>query len=367
MKKNAILTICFLMYAQLYSQNDRELILLYATTDSIINEPIIEYSLDFFKNNKHAYQVIDYTKKYLFDTSLVKREHASFIIDEMGRFSDNPKTRQLAVNILLCAYYINGFDSPFRFKRSDFNIEAKKKIISILNEPKPKQIIDLFLHDEKNEFIRQKSKRIENDAKKIIKKTGQNYTEVYDSIFKSELQSYLKQMENQFINRTSSSLYLAIGWLEMRDQIPFLESQLKDSIIRSKSNYDDIRVRIKASLVRMGLHQYYDDDLKGGVISGWYLRHQEAYKNSIKELYSDEQYDGYGGGGGESAVVLVASNAIELMQISLTNFPKKYWLDMNDEGLIKKKIKTKEYLQEVRKWAKENEGKYKFNPECYMN
>jgi len=366
MKKIAILTICILMFAQLYSQNDRELILSYATTDSIINGSINEYRDDFYKNNKYDYQIIEYSKKYLFDTCLVKRVHANSIIQELGWLSKNKRTRQLVVNILLDIYYVKGVDGPFNFKRSDFNIEAKKKIISILKEPKPKIVIDLFLHDEKNEFIRQKSKRIENDAKKIVKKTGQNYIEVYDSIFKSELQTYLKQMENQFINRTSSSLYLAIGWLEMRDQIPFLESQLKDSIIRSKSNYDDIRIRIKASLVRMGLHQYYDDDLKGGVITGWYLRHQEAYKNNIKELFIDKQVMCLSDG----SVMPKCLYSIYYLQTEIVNFPKKLWLvgDLDSWCFSNPLMnKPKGYLEEVRKWAKENEGKYKFNPECYMN
>lgn len=356
------LVILLLLHNVLFAQQKKTFESYKCKIDSLVKLNL-KYELPNFNillNTGYDWQIVEYTKKYQFDTVATTRDYAAILIKTLGKASANKDFRKFAVNSLLEGFFLSEYSSPFGFNRSDFNAEAKQKIVTLITRPKTDLEIEIFLTSAWNTNKRNNEEYMDGLIKIELKKSNRSYNEIFDSL----KNDYFINWKIDFTNQKIPSLYKAIGWLEMKDQIPFLEAQLQDSTV---INYPDKEIVywITASLIRMGQIEYYSDRFKNDDYLSWFLMQQEGYARSLQNLYSDKS-------------ILCTSpdiemkeylNALDKMQRELLNYPKKFWIEIDPmfwcgrDPLIDK---PKGFLEKVRKWAKKHEGKYEISPDCYF-
>ena len=352
---NNLLYVIFLFFANsVFSQIDSSFIKNKIKIDNIIEKETRKGTGDayigYFKPSQliNEKEIIEYLSNNKYDTLSNIRRVIFELIYSIGQSSAQPEIRQLAVNELLdmSMIVIDHKDYVFNFNRSDFNVMAKKRVIEIAKMIKN----DKEIHFRLQGAIANASKNITEEASLIAKKKKISETFVKDSILKEAILWETAYFKKAYIDK----FILAIGWLDMYEEVPLLER------MSVNPDYEGYYRFVKAALVRLGKDKYLDNDLlENHIVTISYLRSQKALINYIKPIFSDEKFECI-----DNITVPMAIPYIYDIQRFVLNFPKKYKLS-EDWCLDYNKKQIDNYIVSVREWFRKNEGKYVFDPECW--
>jgi hypothetical protein len=279
------------------------------------------------------------------------------ILRYLSKKGETQTIREQAVNeLLIRKYHYNISSIYYEFNKNDFNRQAKSRLKTLLRKQ--------YTTEERNRYIEDKTKYIFEDtlyvsgiAYDVFKKKHINYekakdsvkTATKDSIKMAVLEKYSKKLYDEGY---SIHLPLLIGWLNMREYIPILDSIQK--------TYDNLSFKI--ALARLGNKKYQQDFLNQETTNmniAFYIGTQELIAKYGEQLYSKEEK--YFIQPGDP--IPIVYNVIIDLQNNLSNFPK-----LIDEKIYL--VRQKEIdelppdtLEKARQWMKENKGKYIISPD----
>ena len=339
------LLLCFITANVIYSQNECDRYIL--RVDSLIKTD----DLSIFRRDKPdslcENALLDFTKNkgYLGDSA---EFYIRDILEYLSKKSDSDTVRKRAVNELLLRNYRFDVDYHFDVRKEDFDEKAKKRLITLLRRQYSQEEEDLYVKDY-TKYIFRDTLYIARIAYSINK----TYSETKDSITLTILDEYKKQLYEK--KGYSIHIPLLMGWLNMRDCIPLL-----DSI----QNVDG-DVSVMMALARMGnkeYQEYFLNHKENDQYVNFYIGTQDLIAKYGNELYSEEKRIFISGPPELTEAIPIVYNVIIDLQNSILDFPK---LINKSRVLFQKDINNLPdgVLEKARQWMKENEGNYILNPD----
>ena len=279
-----ILVLCTLNVRSQPSSRDT---LLLRVTEMIRSDQVIDINkLD----SIHQHRIINYLYTYDSDSLLYRNIENLFRFISDGFFSSRyTKIRQDAANLMLDIYRIS-IESDLGYwhkkaKQIDFNLSARKKIMSILNAvpftDKEKELLY------KNELKLQQNS-FSGDTLRIRayrKKSQKTIRELQDSLAISvAIDNINNRRPEQYV---LPGIILLAAWLDMKEAIPIIEKQL------AEENYESIRNIYKLALARLGNTKYEEEILNRSNVAYdleiiGFLATKNSIDKVIKELKTDE-------------------------------------------------------------------------------
>ena len=359
MKKLAILQtmFSFLTLTTLAQVNDEDCSQYINTIDSLIKTG----NLYIYKYNHPSiaceYSLLGYTKGkgFLGDSiSTDIREILNFL-----SLSGNLQTaRETAINELLVRNYAFNVNLSYRVKKSDYNRQAWNRMATLLRKQYTDEEIKRYVNDMtfavfKDTII------VSLRAHEAVRKRNMEYYKAKDSITHAIIHKYERHL---YERGYSINLPLLIGWHNMREFIPLL-----DSI----QNAGQGGVHFQLALARMGNKKYQEYLLKADKVNpnvAFYVGTQELIAKYGEELYSEEKrcFLSISGPPGiaKNETGPIVYNEIIWLQKNLSGFPM-----LIDRHIIYSQAQIDALppgtLEIARQWMKENTGKYIVSPEFY--
>ena len=347
MKEKALLIslLCCIIVNVVYSQNECNRYIL--KVDSLIKVD----NLDTYGKHKPdslcEKALLDFTKSkgYLGDSTEYYFRH---IFLYLSTKSQSDSIRKQSINELLLRNYRFDVDNHFDIRKEDFDERARKRLITLLRRQ--------YSQEEESLYIKDATKYIFADTFYIAQVAygiNKTYREAKDSIMLTILAEYKKELYEK--KGYSIHIPLLMGWLNMRECIPLLDS--------IQSVEGDISTMM--ALARLGNKEYQEYFLKhkgNDKNVNFYIGTQDLIAKYGNELYSDEKRIFISGPPHLTEAVPIVYNVIIDLQNNILNFPK---LITKKQVHFQKDIDSLPdgVLEKARQWMKENKGKYILNPD----
>jgi hypothetical protein len=262
------------IYAQHNYKND-SIIKLFQ--ESVLKRNHAQFAVDFEKTFIHAdsltqLSILNYFSQYSIDSLLYLHiDQMRALISEFFYKSSSQTVRKKATNLLLETYRLSqySYDEPIcwypKAKRTDFDEEAKYKVIKILQgEPFSKIELDLWYKYE----LYSSRQHYYNDTlemRKYRKKTKNSMRNLQDSLAIAEAKSNIRNLQpSRFV---SLSLCFLASWLDMENAIPYIE---EDMNTWNSKLYPAIYQGFKLPLARLG-NKLYESELLDSMLIKKYL------------------------------------------------------------------------------------------------
>ena len=329
----------------IYSQNECNWYIL--KVDSLIKADNLDIDGKHKPDSQCESILLDFTKGkgYLGDSTefYIRR-----IFGYLARKSDSDTVRKRAVNELLLRNYSYDVDDHLDVQKEDFDERAKKRLVALLRKQ--------YSQEEEDLYVKYATRFIFADTTYITQlayRVNKTYREAKDSITLTILDKYRKEL----YEKKSYSIYipLLMGWFDMREYIPLL-----DSIQNVEGD-----VSVMMALARMGNKKYQDFFLnhkENNLYVNFYIGTQDLIAKYGNELYSDEKRVFIYGPPELTEAIPIVYNVIIDLQNSISNFPilinqnRVYFqrdIDKLPNGV----------LEQARQWMKENKGNYIISPD----
>ena len=364
MKRKRLLS-CLVLYfitaSVIHSQNECDRYVL--KVDSLIKVD----NLDIYGKHKPdslcENTLFNYTKGkgYLGDST---EFYIRYIFDYLLRKGHSATIRKQAVNELLLRDYAFSVDDlvDIDIRKEDFDEKARKRLATLLRKQ--------YTQEEEELYLKHSSRFITADTTYITQlaySVNKTYREAKDSITQTLMDGYKKKLYGKGY---SIHLPILVGWLNMKDCIPLL-----DSI----QNVDG-DVSVMLALARMGnkkYQEYFLNHKENDMNVSFYIGTQDLIAKYGKELYSKEtkvyisgsplppkpgefieiDWDYY------NPQVPIAYNVIINLQNGIENFPRL----INSNSIITSKSDRDKVpsniVEKAQQWMKENNGNYIVNPD----
>jgi len=145
------------------------------------------------------------------------------ILRYLAQYGAEKETRESAINGLLQRSYRFGIEDNYSFDKSDFNQQARERLITLLQKQ--------YTQEEEERYVKYYTRYIFADTIYFARRTYEelkknkdlNYENTRDSIITDVLEEYKNQLHNDSA-RYSIHLPLLMGWLDMKECIPLLDS-----------------------------------------------------------------------------------------------------------------------------------------------
>jgi len=345
--KRKVLLSCVLLYFvtvnAVYSQNECEQYIL--KVDSLIKADNLDISGKHKPDSLCENSLLDFTKGkgYLGDSTeyYIKR-----IFGHLARKGHSDIVRKRAVNELLFRNYAFDVRSSFDIKKEDFDEKARKRLATLLRKQYTQEEEELYLKHS-SRFDRTDTTYITQLAHSVNK----TYREAKDSIMQVLMDGYKKKLYGEGY---SIQIPILIGWLNMRDYIPLLDS----------IQHVDGDVSVMLALARMGNKEYQEFFLnhkENNMYVNFYIGTQDLIAKYGNELYSEEKRVLLSGAPESTTAVPIVYKVILELQKGILNFPKLITTNnvFTQRGIDKLPPGV---LEEARQWMKENKGNYIISP-----
>lgn len=245
--------------------------------------------------------------------------------------------------------YAYQFEGYYGWQKDDFDLQAKNHLIRLLRKQYTPEEIERFIQIDTKFSLN--SEYLEEQIQRVIQinKHPEQYIQIKDSIIAYHQD---KSREYFFKRGYSIDLPILIGWLDMRETIPLLDSLAKQNDVSSK-----------LALARMGHKEYYNffvtEAKKASLDIAFYLKSQELIALYGEDLYSNEEAMFLSGRSPDVGPIPIVYNVIINLQNYLDNFPR--FFDRKIHFGLPKEVKDipSRVVVEAQKWMKENRGHYK--------
>ena len=342
--KKILLTSClfslFFMPCIVYSQNKCSQYIL--KVDSLIKAD----NLSIFRKDKPdslcENSLLDFTKGkgYLGNSTAF---YIRDILEYLSTGSNSDSIRKRSINELLLRSYCTDVDSYYSIRKEDFNQKARNRLKMLLRKQ--------YSPEEEARYIKYYTRGIFKDTLYITRlaySVNKTYREAKDSITLTILDKYKKKLYGKGY---SIHLPLLMGWLNMKDCIPLL-----DSIQQVEGD-----ISVMLALARLGnkkYQQYFLDHKENDMNVNFYIGTQDLIAKYGDKLYSKEY--NYFIQPGEA--IPIVYNVIIDLQKNISNFPRL----ITGDYLFKQEhidALPPDVLEKARQWMKENKGKYIISPD----
>lgn len=298
--------------------------------------------------------LLEYTKGkgYIGDSTSF---YINMILSYLSESGNIQTTREHAINELLLRNYHFDVDANYRFHKEDFNEQALSRLKNLLRKQYTQTEEMRYIQNDAQYLL--ESRRIDMLSDYEANKRQISYEEAKDSI----IYSINKKSKNKLYDeRYSIHLPLLIGWHNMHEFIPLL-----DSIQNSGQG----GIRFQIALARMGNKQYHDfllnkqfQDHHDQYIA-FYIGTQDFIAKYGELLYSEEEKFYISGSPELTKKIPLKYNIIIDLQSNIANFPKlidrKFYICyLKDIDALPSDI-----LEKARQWMKENRGNYVISPD----
>jgi len=319
------------------------------TIDSLIKED----NLFLYRRNQPSLDcelvLLNYTnnKGYLGDSIQFEIEE---ILDYLAESGIQKEIREQAINELFLRSYGFSIRANYHLNKSDFNQQARARLVTLLRKQ--------YSREEEERYVKHYTRYIFADTiffaqltyQELEKNKSLHYENTRDSIIIDVLEKYKNQLYNNY-EGYSIHLPLLMGWLDMKECVPLL-----DSI----QNVDgDVSTMI--ALARLGDKQYqqfFMEQEKNDLFIAFYIGTQDLIAKYGEELYSDEKRYFIMGPPDTNEEIPIVYNVILELQEYIANFPQliepktRIWYQRDIDAL------PTGVLEEARRWMKENKGNY---------
>ena len=345
----------FFMPGVIYAQNECNWYIL--KVDSLIKADNLDIDGKHKPDSQCESILLDFTKDkgYLGDSTV------SYISDILSYLSKNgtlKTTREQAINALLLRKYHFDIGRNYSFHKEDFNEQALARLKDLLRKRYTRVEETRYIQDDAKYML--KENRIKILATHEANKRQISYEEAKDSIIYSILSESRIKLYNEGY---SINLPLLIGWYNMREFIPLLDS-IQDS---GRGG-----IQFQLALARMGNKKYQDYFMQMANIEdqsiAFYIGTQDMIAKYGEQLYSEKKKVNVSGSmpyglGGTNEQIPIKYNIIIDLQNNIANFPKlidsKFYL-----GLLKDiDALPPDVVEKARQWMKGNKGKYIISPD----
>ena len=285
--------------------------------------------------------LLDYTKNkgYIGDSTDF---YIIYILETLSQYGSSDSVRENAVNELLLRAYCTNVGPYYYLRKEDFNQQARNRLKMLLQKQ--------YSPEEEIRYIKYYTRSIYEDtiyisilANREVENKKISYEKAKDSLNVSFINEYKEKL---YKKGYSINLPLLIGWLNMKDCIPLLDSiQQVDG---------DISVML--ALARLGnkkYQQYFLDRRGNDMNINFYIGTQDLIAKYGDKLYSKE----YNYFIQPREAIPIVYNVIIDLQKNISNFPR---LITGDYLFKQKQIDalSPDVLEKARQWMKENKGKY---------
>jgi hypothetical protein len=259
------------------------------------------------------------------------------------------EVRSKFINAYLGRLYAYQFDGYYGWKKKDYDLQAKNHLIRLLRrEYTPEEIERLVQVHTKYSLS---PEYLEEQIQRVMQKNNSpdQYAHIKDSII-----AYHQNESREYLSKRGYSIDLPIlmGWLDMRETIPLLDSLSKQNDLCSK-----------LALARMGNKEYYDyfvnNAREASLSIAFYLNSQELIAQYGEHLYSKEEFMFESCHSPVCGPIPVVYNYMINLQKFLENFPRFFDRDIHFGFPSEVKDIPPSVVEEAQKWMKDNKGNYK--------
>ena len=309
--------------------------------------------LSIYRQNKPSIdcelELLNYTdnKGYLGDSIEFKIKE---ILRYLAKYGAPKEIRERAINELLLRSYRFSTGINYHLNKSDFNLMARERLVNLLRKQ--------YTRKEEERYVKHYTRAIFADTifftqltyQELEKDKSLNYENTRDSIIAGVLEKYKNQLYNNY-DGYSIHLPLLMGWLDMKECIPLLDS--------IQNVEGDISTMI--TLARLGNKQYqqfFMEQEKIDLYIAFYIGTQDLIAKYGEELYSDEKRYFIMGPPDTNEEIPIVYNVILELQEYIANFPQliepktRIWYQRDIDAL------PVGVLEEAKRWMRENKGNY---------
>ena len=190
------------------------------------------------------------------------------IIDILTHLSGRGSTKDVRskfIHAYLDRMYAYHFDGYYSWQKDDYDLQAKNHLIRLLRREYTPEEVERFVQVNTKSALSPENLEEQVQREMYISKRFDQYAQIKDSIIASHL-----EQSREYLSKRGYSIDLPIlmGWLDMRETIPLLDSLAKQNDLSSK-----------LALARMGNQEYYDyfvnNTKKADLDIAFYLNSQE--------------------------------------------------------------------------------------------